>query len=495
MSDNEKTSSIQSKINDKEETPSITNDEDSDEEEGPKVIPRRIKEATILRELNARKIIKACKFFLEKSEDDFNAMNASQLKYHRLRMRLMETDLEMKHQIVIIFDQNNEGKYDEAMQAMSEALPKIEERLIQLNASTEDPLGFTEEERIEEIRTKGKYDKELCLQGQPMECKLPKYNGSFSKWQEFSDAFENLVQNKRFTDKEKANALKNACEGNAKIIITTSDGSYKDAFNKLKETYGSAYAQMHFWFHELQSIPACKTSSASELANFSKKAQECVKAISTSQMAQMLPVIMVASKLDANTLTNWESQRSTDAPDWSEFKAFLAKEVQFRMQSETRMKIQSDSQPSFHQVTEEKLGQAIKCAMPVALDQSKMRSPMPSTSYQSQMHSPMHSPSQVYHPPCKLCKIKSHRPYKCPIFRSESVAFRWDFKRKNNLCKRCLHPFHHGLCKDFKNMEKCVSCLKIDKHMHHNSLLCPVFHNIDPEIVGCYTDDEDDDSD
>lgn len=63
-----------------------------------------------------------------------------------------------------------------------------------------------------------------------------------------------------------------------------------------------------------------------------------------------------------------------------------------------------------------------------------------------------------------------HRLYKCEGFKAMPLSRRWEHVIGNDLCVRCLHPHHSGLCVDPGNNKQCEAC-KPDVQFH-NSTLC-----------------------
>lgn len=151
-------------------------------------------------------------------------------------------------------------------------------------------------------------------QNHPLNAIWGEFAGDLYIWHKFKNQFKAAVHdNAKLTDPEKLVYLKQSCKSTALMVIQEANKSYQDAWEKLNDVFGEAYAQLHYCIHRLSNIPSVVNATANSLKNLMNNGDNCtkiLKEIAQSDKFEAIVAIMIANKLDQDTMRAWDRHRS-----------------------------------------------------------------------------------------------------------------------------------------------------------------------------------------
>lgn len=286
-----------------------------------------------------------------------------------------------------------------------------------------------------------------------------------ANWLEFEKEFSEKVNgNGQLNNVEKLKLLYTACSHTEAepILALLSSNDYTQAFNKLRDTFGTAYVQTNFFVKQLTRIRALENPNAMDFSSLVNRVEDCIAHMQphlVKGFEQLIPFIII-EKLDENTRLAWERHRkilassceqgaseftqSSYIPDWQALKVFLEDEADFYLQYRGDT---SGIEDEFAAQASNQIQNKVKVQA--------------ATSNQKQM-------SKVN----SYCNCEYRHPlHKCPVFMALSLEERERKVARLGLCVRCLRS-HSGECLEPLNNQNCQRCWP--KAVKHNGMLCPI---------------------
>ncbi|XP_017462989.1 PREDICTED: uncharacterized protein LOC108356386, partial [Rhagoletis zephyria] len=259
---------------------------------------------------------------------------------------------------------------------------------------------------------------------------IPKFDGTYLKWQEFHDLFSQLVINQPLSKVQKMWYLKTHLVGEAGNLIkhfASTGENFDAAWFMLLERYNNKRLLVSKLVHELTTTPG--STSMDNVKKLHDTTQECLLALQNLQIDTstwdplLLPLLL--KKLDQPTRLRYEQSLSKprEVQTLKEFLQFLEK----HFQSMEAMGVKDKSTSSTAKVC---------------------------TSVTSKGHR---------NDTCSMCKKGKHPLFSCKEFLQQSPSARFQFIQGQKYCHNCLKPGHGS--------KNCIlrNCLKCNKK--HNTLL------------------------
>lgn len=274
---------------------------------------------------------------------------------------------------------------------------------------------------------------------------LPKYQGNYDNWLEFRETFESLVHNNEsLSPIQKYHYLRASLEGSAALVIKavefTSTG-YDVAWQVLRERYNNTKLLVHnhikliFGLEEISK--ECSYKLRKLVDDLSKHLRSLEQLKQDIKNWDPLLIFLVAGKLDAKTLAEWEKRSANlSSPTLDELKTFLRNRADLL---ETLEYKSSSCKPNYE-----------------GNKQNRRDFRQGSKSLVSSSSATGFS--------CFYCK-NDHSIYKCGDFLSLPIAKRVDFVKRARLCTVCLLSNHTSKTCRAGPCRKCKAW--------HNSLLHP----------------------
>jgi len=271
---------------------------------------------------------------------------------------------------------------------------------------------------------------------------IPVFSGDYKDWSAFNDMFMALVHmNDSLSPVQKFFYLRSSITGAAASVIKSLETTAKN--------YDTAWATLTTRYSNKKVLAQAHTKALFDLEPIVSESSVKLRQLTDSIIAHMnaletldqnpkswgaLLIHLITTKLDSNTLTEWEMEApKTNVASIELLITFLQKRCQILEAVESAMQINVRSQPNIPKK--------------VNNSQNKLRS---TSSY--------FSADEIK---CFICK-QSHTIYRCPTFLDMSVPQRIQKATDLNLCKICLRIHSDKKCK----FKKCFKCNKA-----HNSLL------------------------
>lgn len=310
---------------------------------------------------------------------------------------------------------------------------------------------------------------------------LPSLRFSIPEWHHFEKEFDaKVMKNEGLNDDLKLTALLIACEQTeaGRLLARLGERNVATAFNELKETFGTSYAQADYFTQALLSIPNLSAKSPQEYLSLVNSVDYCIaglnRHIENENCVHLIP-FMVLSKLDCQTRSNWERYRSmllktcdekeTFLPDWCTMKGFLQDEAHYQARFNLATG-DSDASDSWH-------CDGKSTAETKAHDKLALASGVKTQAQSDQAHASWQSKPNL-HCDCDVW----HRLHKCPDFLAMTINQREKYIRDRNVCGQCLLTAHMGVpCEDPKANQYCYRCSTYKEKVKHNSMLCKVTYN------------------
>lgn len=337
------------------------------------------------------------------------------------------------------------------------------------------------------------------------------FDGELDNWYEFCEEFEkSVILNEAIDNNAKFDLLKDACKNKAKSMVDEVNDCDK-AWNKLKRIYEDAYTQLHHVIFKLTQLP-CVDASYDQIQLLLKTGNESVNCLSKcleKDKYESVMVILLASKLDAETSHAWDRHRmvlasslktedqsaslcnaSSYIPEWDAMRDFLESEKEIHIQAEFRMRSkvnyaqlsskpctsQQSKQSSSEQCVQYKAYEQVNQAEKQNVGQNNLHKPTSAVMPMNMLiQEKKNSPEFLR---CVLCEF-IHPLFKCTSFKQMDYHQRRDHIAQHNLCIKCLRKMHPGQCEDQRCGERCPTCFAKNKvTAFHNSMLCPVKCNV-----------------
>lgn len=290
------------------------------------------------------------------------------------------------------------------------------------------------------------------------------FEGSYSKWPEFKDAFESYVHdNSQMTDLCKLRFLQYLLKGDALKVIKREFGSFKsaeyaDVWDKLKQRYNHTRSLVFSYFNLLfnQTVVEKETSeSLKVLYDTTYDSLLSLKGMgyNIEHWGPML-LYLIHSKLPSRTRTLWDEKLGTSdgVPKYTKLLDFI----------ETRFRILEACEASQRSSTTGN-------SKSVSVDKPKKSSTLQTT------QKPISQSKSKFK--CKVCDKGSHPIKACFKFQKLSASEKEKVAQSSGHCINCL-SFSHQIT-DCESNGRCAKCG--DKH--HTMLHKEETVNQDPPII------------
>ncbi|XP_054725647.1 uncharacterized protein LOC129235684 [Anastrepha obliqua] len=280
---------------------------------------------------------------------------------------------------------------------------------------------------------------------------VPNFSGDYLEWFSFRDLYTSLVHNNSALSKiQKMYYLKNCVTGEAARLIKhifATEANYDLAWKTLEDRFHNKRAIVDTWLKKLFAIPKCIVASHSAIRTLLDTTKECIASLTNLNVSTTnwdpLIVHLTIQKLDSETRKDWEKslQASRELPTLEQLIRFL--ETCFRtletLNVDNTQKLKSANIPQRQLVRNFNITNSSKSENSIS---------------------------------CLCCK-KSHRLFKCWVFRAYTPTERKQFVTRNSLCRNCLFPGHSA--SDCTSNHTCSVC-----NRKHHTLLHEVFSDSQP---------------
>lgn len=273
---------------------------------------------------------------------------------------------------------------------------------------------------------------------------IGKFEASYLNWFHFEQNFmKHIHENENFDAQAKLEILKLACS--TKKIEQT---NYDQALSKLKDEYNNNYMQTLAVMTRLMQAPKLMRKAKGDFERIVHIVQiliEIWNAYSPSE-AETFIVPFLIHKMDSDMYNAWEAFRANSKAIGE------ANNASLELKQPAKWECLKHFLLSANAAQKEQIEQDVQ---------------QPGSSGQCSR------PSVPSYFKCELCD-GLHPIYKCQIFLGFSLNAKMNYVKIKHLCKKCLRPADHHLCKNPQSNEACPSCAAInDQTIYHNSTLCP----------------------
>lgn len=291
---------------------------------------------------------------------------------------------------------------------------------------------------------------------------ISKFDGTYFRWLEFRDTFENLIHNNsRILPIHKFHYLNSYLEGDAARVISNlevSSANYNEAWKLICQRYNNKRILINHHLNALFNVKPLQRESERSLRFLVDHVTKNLRALSTlgqpTDKWDILIIFMLSSKLDSSTLAKWEEHRSSlsnDTATLEQFYSFLIDRANV-LEALNRNKTHDTPSSSYKSPV-------------VNRNNSGLGSKQGQTSFVKSFvssHKSQKNPTKPNTFTCIICN-NNHRIYDCPTFKAKDVSERMRDVNKFKLCSNCLRQGHPvSECR----MGSCREC-----NARHNSLL------------------------
>lgn len=274
---------------------------------------------------------------------------------------------------------------------------------------------------------------------------IPVFNGSYNDWVSFKDIFTALIHtNSNLTSIQKFFYLRSSLSGDAANCIKnfeTTAINYEHAWKTLTTRYQNEKLLIQCHVKDICELNAVKVNSSESLRLFSDTLRSHISALEAlkqrpSEWGPLL-IHIICTKLDANSLTEWEVKSpKIEIAKVEDLMIFLDERSQILQAVESSKNLMSTTSETNNSIYKKNSYNKPRTASTVFTTTTDVT--------------------------CFICNLK-HTIYKCPSFLALSINDRIKKVIELKLCKLCLRK--HDLKK------RCLSrnCFKCSKA--HNTLL------------------------
>ncbi len=281
------------------------------------------------------------------------------------------------------------------------------------------------------------------------EIDLPKFSGDYSKWTQFWELFESLVDKTDMSAVSKFTYLSSVLEGEPKSVIhglALTSGNYEKACDMLKSRYGRKERIIFSHIQGLMNVTFQQKSGSSNVSSLWKLQDELLSHVRSLETLGvnganygMFMTPLILSRLPTDIRLEWARNGDGRESDLDWLIEFLRKEIERRERSDCFRDISRNTAKVRYQEPDE-----------------HVISPVPSASALQTTSQSMSKDK------CLFCD-KQHRSQNCWNVRKMSKKERYSRIRKGGACFRCLSTQHIA--------KQCsVTCSKCAGN--HHDLIC-----------------------
>ncbi|XP_036147425.1 uncharacterized protein LOC118647175 [Monomorium pharaonis] len=276
---------------------------------------------------------------------------------------------------------------------------------------------------------------------------LPKFNGDLEKWLSFKNTFMTIIDAREdITNLQKFLYLRDSLQGEAlrKVsIFDVSDENYKKAWELIGKAYDKKRVLISKHLDAIFELSVPSKFSHKDLTKLVDNVRQHVNILDNfhATPGQHALVRLIERALPSDVRMEWEKTLTLDeSPSLEQLYTFLS-ETAFRLAT-----LESDNTNT-------------------ALDTSHKRRHSRGGTFPTKARREESGTralvTNVY-PNCIVCKKDKHSTFRCPEFVKWNVDRRWNFVKREKLCKNCLRS-HPGLCR----WPPCKCCKKyVSKLLH-----------------------------
>lgn len=281
---------------------------------------------------------------------------------------------------------------------------------------------------------------------------LPTYDGNYTRWLEFKDLFESLINsNDSIAPVNKFHYLRNSLQGSASLVIRSIDFSasgYELAWKTLCERYDNKNILINNHLNAIVSVNPLQKESFKALRYLIDTVTKNLSSLDSLGISTKgwdpLVIFLVSAKLDPKTNAKWEEykgsfSRLSSTKENTQFSAELPTLDHFRDFLRNRANVL----------------ETMYCSRSYENKNVHKENKYPK-SFVTSVEGPRIKP-------CLVCG-QTHHVYQCHKFKEMSLEDRLVEVSKNKLCNNCLRTGHNDSQCTLKG--SCRSCRN-----KHNSLL------------------------
>lgn len=270
---------------------------------------------------------------------------------------------------------------------------------------------------------------------------LPSFDGSYTKWMEFRDTFDSLINNNESIPAiNKFHYLRASLEGGASIVIKSiefTSANYKVAWDLLCERYNNERILINNHIKSLFNFDPITRESHKAIRYMIDYYSKNLRALHTlkepTDSWDTLVIYMMVSKLDGATSRKWEEHKNTlhVSPKLDDFLGFLRNRADVLETIQCSTSTHKLDKPTY-QTRESK---HVRTMLGNTNDYKY-------TTKDSKYTSNENKYTTKTTITCAFCN-QNHFNHECAKFKELSVDCRQSEVSKHNLCKNCLRPGHH----------------------------------------------------
>lgn len=286
---------------------------------------------------------------------------------------------------------------------------------------------------------------------------LPRFNGNTEDFQVFFDTFKALIhENKSLSDIEKYHYLISCLSGPALSIvkgIPVTANNYQIVYAALIERYQNKRILAVTYLDQILNYPVVRAGNYRELQNLTNvfyESSHALEAINIENLSEFILFHLASRSLDADTRMRFETQNSTQIPNFSDLLKFLQDYV--KILETTQLSPNPTASRTFDGKNNSSRTFDSKKSQPNNRQSSGGSN---RSSYLTESSPPIFK--------C-LCCGEGHSIYRCPTFQSLNSRARLDLVKNKKMCTNCLRNNHV--------IDKCISKVTCSTcGLRHHSLL------------------------
>lgn len=422
--------------------------------------------------------------------DKFEQYSMHELNDHKSRLESFREKLEAKPLTLnCAEDQIDTSEEDEELESLCTLLSaKITKRIGELMQPQESIVEQKANAAVQNVNATN----ETVEPNAGIEYTFGEFHGLMNEWHRFARHFkEEVHENEALDDQKKYNLLMQACHGSARPIVANTQNEYKKAWQQLNNLYGEAYMTIQFCLSKIMETEQIHVAYAEGIQYIKMRGARCVQILNDifkSYEYESFITVMMANKLDSDTLRAWDRHRailveswanasqaknenstaSKYLPSWQDFEMFLDAEIVLHKKSEIWQSMQGASTSTDLQ----NISNSLNARGAEAIAHDNLHNPPPVCSQQAWQEQKRNAPIDQQ---CKLCD-GIHMLYKCEVFLSMTYDKRWECTYRLGLCQRCFRQQHgNERCANKRNNDSCAKCYeRYHRSVWHNSTLCPI---------------------
>lgn len=286
--------------------------------------------------------------------------------------------------------------------------------------------------------------------------KPPKFNGSYSKWNEWRSAYESMIHHSTLTDTRKMFLLKDCLTEGAQRVLSgwqVVGENYASAYETLCSVYQNTYRISISHLNELFSVPALSVETYDGLRKLIDTTNSVLRQLrvtgSPVEHWDHIVIFWLLIRMPPRTLTLWEdSSDLKEMPTLEAVLQFLEKRARGSLNQEASGHWKRDN----NRASSENVNNSahVSLSARLAIPQQEKTEPKRGIA-------------------CNNCQ-QPHPMFRCAKFLAMSPSERKNRVRELGICANCFSTGHKT------NSLSCKAgpCKRCNKGLNHNTLICNV---------------------